>query len=589
MATISCPDEVHLLPAALGQPIPGEISAHLAECLHCRRNVERLRAEVGALREVPTTELYADAPHFEVPTPPLYDAGREPPGPHPTAIGKYVILGTIDAGGQALVYRAVHPNLPRDLAIKIARQPTAIEGSRLKEDAAIICDLQHPNLVRIYDLDIHEGRPFVAMEYVRGGSLHQVVQESRPSPRQAAAWVAAVARAVGLAHRRGIVHQDIKPQNILVDEMGCPRLIDFGLARVRDAWSERIDLSVGGTLAFMAPEQARLETGQIGPQSDIFALGCVLFFLLTGRAPFAGADDDETWDRARRCDFDAGALRAAKVPRRLERIVLKAMASDPAHRYASATALAQALEQYCHRPIYTAAILGLAAAALLIAQAVAWPQPWSSSAGPPPQPVRIERMELTHSRNDGSTFLGTIGVDDTSVCLDNDEIQIHARLNIPAYCYLIALHPDGSNQLYYPEGSAGASTPPPLSDQVSYPLGNNLSPLTDGVGLQAFVLVASRKPLPAYSEWKARLGDLPWGKTQAMGVWHYNGQQYKQFSRRRSDPRPSAAAVPAPFASVCRALVRGPGIDAIDAWAFPVLPKDCAPAGQAPAQDRDCL
>jgi serine/threonine protein kinase len=383
-----------------------------------------------------------------------------------------------------------------------------------------------------------------------------------------------------------VVHQDIKPQNILLDEAGCPRLIDFGLARLRHAWSDRVDPSWGGTLAYMAPEQARLEIERIGPPSDIFALGGVLYFLLTGRAPLAGRDEAETWDRARRCDFDAGALRAAKVPRRLERICLKALAADPARRYASAAELGRALRRYRLRPIYAAAVVGLAALILLIVQALAWPRPWSRSAAPPPLPVRIEKLELTHSRGDGSTFLGTIGVDDTSVCLENDEVRIRAPLNRPAYCYLIALHPNGSTQLYYPEGKAGEATPPPLSDQVGYPLGNNLSPLTDGVGLQAFVLVASRRPLPAYSEWKARLGSLPWGATQAEGVWHYDGRQYQRFSRRRSDPRPAAVAVPAAFDATCRALTQGPGIDAIDAWAFPVLPQDPAPTDAAPVEDR---
>jgi serine/threonine protein kinase len=358
------------------------------------------------------------------------------------------------------------------------------------------------------------------------------------------------------------------------------------MARLNHAWSECIDPSCGGTLAYMAPEQARLETERIGPRSDIFALGGVLYFLLTGRVPFAGRDEADTWDRACRCDFDAGALRAARVPRRLERIVLKAMAADPAQRYASAAELGQALQRYRHRPLYAAAGVGLAALALLIVPVLSWPRPGSPSAAPPPPPVRIERMELRHSRGDGSTFLGTIGLDDTSVCLDNDEVRIHAWLNTPAYCYLIALHPNGSTQLYYPEGEAGEATSPPLSDRVSYPLGNNLSPLTDGVGLQAYVLVASRQPLPPYSEWKTRLRSLPWGATQTEGVWHYDGQQYQRFSKRRSDPRP-AADVPAPFAAACRALAQGPGIQAIDAWAFPVLPQEPEVTNSAPVQDRD--
>jgi hypothetical protein len=205
------------------------------------------------------------------------------------------------------------------------------------------------------------------------------------------------------------------------------------------------------------------------------------------------------------------------------------------------------------------------------------PAPATTQA-PAPAPVQIERMELEHSRGDGSTILGTIGGDDTSACLFNDEVRIRARLSAPAYCYLIALHPDGSTQLYYPEGEAEEALPPPLSDKLSYPRGYNRSPLTDGVGLQAYVLVASRKPLPPYSEWKARLGNLPWRATRSEGVWHYDGQQYERLPKQRSTPRPGADAPPAPFASTCAALAQVRDIEAIDAWAFPVLPKDETPS-----------
>ncbi len=133
-----------------------------------------------------------------------------------------------------------------------------------------------------------------------------------------------------MVHRRGIIHRDIKPRNILIDEAGEPRLIDFGLARLRHAWSDRPDPTWGGTLAYMAPEQARLEHDRIGPRSDVFGLGAVLYFLLTGQPPFVGETTDEVWDRAKRCEFEKDALRLAKVPRRLGRICLTALAADPA-------------------------------------------------------------------------------------------------------------------------------------------------------------------------------------------------------------------------------------------------------------------
>lgn len=261
--------------------------------------------------------------------------------------------------------------------------------------------------------------------------------------------------------------------------------------------------------------------------------------------------------------------------------MLEALAADPAQRYASAAELRQALRRYRRRPLIRAAASGLTLLAALALQAWVWPLPWShrpvpaagttTTAPPPtPVPVRVERMELHHLRGDGATsLLGTIGKDDTSDCIADDDVRIRARLTATAYCYLIALHPDGSTQLYYPGSEA---TPPPLSDRLSYPLGSDLSPLTDGVGLQAFVLIASRRPLPAYSAWKAQLGNLSWAGTQAEGVRHYDGDQFERLPKRRSSPRPSADA-PTAFASACRALARVPGVDAIDAWAFPVLPK----------------
>ena len=134
------------------------------------------------------------------------------------------------------------------------------------------------------------------------------------TPRRAAALVAKLAEVMAVAHRHGIIHCDIKPKNILIDKLGEPRLIDFGMARLRHAWSDRARSSWGGTFAYMAPEQARLEIDRIGPRSDIFALGGVLYFLLTGQAPFRGTNRDEVWDRARRCDFERRRPRDRQGP-----------------------------------------------------------------------------------------------------------------------------------------------------------------------------------------------------------------------------------------------------------------------------------
>ena len=228
------------------------------------------------------------------------------------------------------------------------------------------------------------------MEYVHGRNLEDYARDEPVTPRRAAELVAKLAGALAMVHRRGIVHRDIKPRNILIDEAGEPRLIDFGLARLRNAWSDPFATSWGGTLAYMAPEQARLEHDRIGPRSDVFGLGAVLYFLLTGRPPFAGADQEETWDRARRCDFDAGALRAAGVPRRLERICRKALAADPADRYATAEEFGRALGEFLRRPARLAVGAAVLLAAAIVVPLGLWARPGAPAGDEPAGRPAIE-------------------------------------------------------------------------------------------------------------------------------------------------------------------------------------------------------
>jgi hypothetical protein len=223
------------------------------------------------------------------------------------------------------------------------------------------------------------------MEYIRARTLSQYAREEKVTPRRAAAMVRELADAVAFAHRRGVVHQDIKPANILIDEEGQPRLIDFGLAWQQDAWSGPSSPSEGGTYTYIAPEQARLQTDRVRPLSDIFALGAVLYSLLTGRGPFSSATQAEARDRARRYDFDRSALKAAGVPRRLERICLRTMEEEPAARHPTAESLASDLDRWLRRP--RRAIRAVATAAILLAGALSWrlihPDPPHQRTDPP--------------------------------------------------------------------------------------------------------------------------------------------------------------------------------------------------------------
>jgi predicted Ser/Thr protein kinase len=298
-------------------------------------------------------------------------------------IGKYLIVSELEGGGQSRVFRAVHPTLDKELVIKVSRQP--LPGGAdcrplLLAEGKLLASFEHPNLARVYDLDFHEDAAFLVMEYVRGPTMQQLVTSGqRVPPRRAAEWMAKVARALAVVHRHGVLHQDIEPANMILAADEQPRLIDFGLARLRHAWDDRRGVPSGGTPAFMAPEQARGEEARIGPSSDLFSLGAVLYFLLTGKAPFRGETVEETLQQAARCDFDRKALSAAGVPRPLRDICLKAMAAQPTDRYSSAVALAGELEQRLRRPglVFLGGLAG-AAALVLVGALWLWLRPSAS-------------------------------------------------------------------------------------------------------------------------------------------------------------------------------------------------------------------
>jgi tRNA A-37 threonylcarbamoyl transferase component Bud32 len=351
MAEPSCPAEHDLLPLATGETTAAEVQAHVDTCRDCQQRVSQLRAEVTRLRRLAPTravDLEKTTTHMPAAARTHAPAAEAPP----TAVGRYVIVEQLGAGGQARVYRAVHPTLGRQVVVKLAVHAPDDAGARerLITEGKLLANLDHPNIARVLDLDFHDGRPFLVMEYVPGRDLERWARERRLRPKEIARLVAKLARALAAAHRQGILHHDVKPRNVLIDEAGQPRLIDFGMARLRQGWDEAGEPdTVGGTPAYMAPEQARGQVERLDARSDVFALGGVLFFLLTGKPPFPGTTVSEVLDRAGRCEIDRAALQAAKPPRVLEAICLKALAAEPDDRYSQAEDMAAALERFAGR------------------------------------------------------------------------------------------------------------------------------------------------------------------------------------------------------------------------------------------------
>jgi len=264
------------------------------------------------------------------------------------SLGRYELSERIGAGGMGTVYRARDTQLGRAVAVKILREGgDARVRERFEREARAAARLAHPNVVTVYDAGEIDGRMFIAMELVEGEGFDSLMARPSRDLRWKLGLVEKVARAVGHAHRLGIVHRDLKPGNILVTPGGEPKVGDFGLAHLLDA-DKSLTRSgvVVGTPMYMAPEQARGVPGDIGPRTDVYALGAILYQLLTGRVPHDGESTAQIYHRiitdepVRPRDF------SSKIDASVETIALKAIEKDPGRRYATADALAEDLHRY---------------------------------------------------------------------------------------------------------------------------------------------------------------------------------------------------------------------------------------------------
>jgi tRNA A-37 threonylcarbamoyl transferase component Bud32 len=262
--------------------------------------------------------------------------------------GHYELLEQIACGGMGIVYKARDLVLGRVVALKMIRsgvlaQPEEVQ--RFYREAQAAAQLSHANIVPIHEVGEHAGRHYFTMAFAPGGSLGQ---ERGPAtdPYRAAAQVEKVARAVQYAHDRGILHRDLKPANVLLDEHGEPLVADFGLAKFLDSDLELTHSGqVLGTPAYMAPEQAP-GGGGVTRQSDIWALGVLLYELLTGERPFAAGGREALWDAIRTADPEPPRSLRPDLDRGLETIILKCLEKDPARRYGAAGELADDLARW---------------------------------------------------------------------------------------------------------------------------------------------------------------------------------------------------------------------------------------------------
>ena len=268
----------------------------------------------------------------------------------PCRLGDYELLEEIGKGGMGVVYRSRQISLNREVAVKMILRgqfATSADRRRFRAEAEAVARLAHPGIVPVYEVGEIDGSPYFSMKYLKGRTLAQLLAGGILPPRDAARILAAVARAIDFAHEQGVLHRDLKPSNILLDEHDEPHVTDFGLAKkLADDASLTRSNAVVGTPAYMAPEQASAGREQVGPASDVFSLGTILYQTLTGRPPFQAASPVDTILMLRDQDVVPPRVVNPRADRDLELIALRCLQKPVPLRYESAGALADDLEAY---------------------------------------------------------------------------------------------------------------------------------------------------------------------------------------------------------------------------------------------------
>ncbi|WP_417847696.1 serine/threonine-protein kinase [Thalassoglobus sp.] len=343
----------------------GENFDHLGDCVDCRSRFERLRGSIDEIYQLVDVDQFVESENnFEKRTDEVFslcvetecqvehecETVQAPLLAGQVLISKYRVVRLLNAGGQGHVYLAQDFQLNRKVAIKVARfsiDENIVSADTVISEGELLAKVNHPRVAQIYDCGVHAGRPYLVMEYVEGCTLKDYLRDHPLSSRQIHKMILDVAVAVKTIHAHGILHLDIKPENIMVTNDERCKLIDLGAAWFHPRSSTNAERIVGGTLAYMAPEQLTRTVSEISERTDVFGLGAVLFAFLYGYPPGVDRESSE-------CSESLGigspsGDRAFKVDKDLRRICLKALRPNPRQRYPSAAAFLQALALLANR------------------------------------------------------------------------------------------------------------------------------------------------------------------------------------------------------------------------------------------------
>ena len=512
-----------------------------------------------------------------------HDCGSEPAARKPLVIPDYELLRVIGRGGFGEVWLARNKLDRQHCAVKLFRTAAPIEVDGLCQYKRRVAE--HPHLVPILHAGEAEGTcycvmpladdacassPLVDPEQYEPMTLAGSLQRQGRLPvEEVVAIGKQMLSALGHLHSKGAHHGDVKPANIM-KVRGRWQLGDQGLVGALEA-----DRPRGFSPHYCPPE------GPGGAGGDLYALGVTLLQLATGEPP-----DRLDEVLAGRLKIPGNEAWAAQ----LTSIIRRALAKEPAQRFRSARDMLDALEAI--KPGGRSRIrLAVAATLLVVVGAsviVATSRPWVDSkataspdgnAGPPvsslPVPIEIG-LRVVLFRGESFDLVGEIGLPLVEARYD-DSAEVLVEFSEPAYCYVLALNPDGLVQRCYPPDD---QTPPQLQRTLTAPVLEDGTPaylgLNDAAGAQAFVVAASRDPLPPYAEWIGGFGELPWRRFQTDGVWQFDGERLEPLSALRGELR-RRRQVPEAFRASVATLKRSPGIHSVKAILFPVQPLEAAP------------